>query len=1039
MPCHVAGPSGSVGRMSTTETTSRGRWSAWVCIGLGGGVWGLSVARTLAHGLRWSLAFSGAGALFSVLIGIVCAVLLGRTLAHRGWPYRRLAIWSLPLYLPLVDLVSGAHNPWRGPVLLGGSALLMALTAWSLPKGLGTALAAGVPLLVYISKLSPYVGRADTFEFQVVGPQLGVAHPSGYPLYTLICKLFSLLPVGSMAWRINLSSAVFAALAAAFLYRAIMAQAKASVGASLDGVIARGSHEPAVALSAAWVLAFSPTLWSRAVEAEVYALNACLVAVGLWLATRWHRGRLDASVAWPAFGLLIGLSVASHITLAALIFVAASGLLVSRLRPTVRSWLLAGGLGLLGLLLYAYIPLRWPAVTGGEAMSLAQFARFVTNAESGGALHPLAFFQDPARWALVGRLLKMQVGWIGLALAAIGFLWLGWHKPALATGTGLAFGAWVWFNLSFYVADPDYSAFLIPAHVILCFWLGSGARVLFVNLAGRRSRAGRSPYWSAVFLAIVFLVALAQLWRTGPSLETRAQGRSDEAWARYVLQLPLAPHAAILADSEKFPPLYYLQQIEGARPDLEMITLFSEAQYREAMETRLTAGQRVYLARYLPGVDAYGVSSVGPLVEVAPPALDAETVVEESGLGVGFGKELRLVGADLEADPFGRPMHHLLLGWRVDEPLSEDLEVRFRLVDPVTDEVLWQVNSGRPVSGYTTSRSWQAGWQLDDYHAIEWPVWLPGGTYALEVGLFPRFQDVGLPAAGDLNPWYRLDRLTVGSHRRDTLPNRHTMLLAPGLWMIGSRLPGEVAAGAETDVDLAWACGPCYVSVAPSQIIWRSVDGSSETHVPIQGLGERQGVGPCESSASSAIRRYVLPVPLDPGRYRLEIAGSPSSEASTRCHWLGRVQASCPLGVVTVGPEEIGLANFDQQILLIESTFDAEEVPAGGPLRVDLTWRATQSVAQDYTVFVQVIGPDGRLYGQVDSWPVQGARPTSEWRAGEEIRDPYTFYVDTGGPPGEYRIITGLYLLADMARLPLVDVDGREVGDSYQIGGFELR
>ncbi|MGC9520882.1 MAG: glycosyltransferase family 117 protein [Anaerolineae bacterium] len=1008
-------------------------------VGLGGGVWGLGVIRALAYGLHWSPAFRVEGALFGALMGFVGGIFIGRTRLQRGWRPTRLVVWSLPLFLPLVSLISGAHNPWRGPVLLAGSALLLLLTVRLLPRGLGSALAALVPLAVYVPEISPYVGRADTFEFQVVGPQLGVAHPSGYPLYTLICKLFSLLPVGSMAWRVNLSSAIFAALTAVFLYRALSVQPE---GASAEPLARSSATGRVLALSVAWILAFSPTLWSRAVEAEVYALNAFLVAVGLWLAIRWHRGQLETAVAWPAFGLLIGLGVASHITLGALVFIAAAGLLVPRLRPPLRSWALACALGLLGLLLYAYIPLRWPAVTGGETMSLAQFVRFVTNAESGGALHPLAFYRDSSRWALVGRLLKMQVGWVALGLSAIGFLGLGREHPALALGTGLAFGAWVWFNLSFYVADPDYSAFLIPAHVILCFWLGWGARALLKHLTERCSITGRSSWSSSLLLTTVFLIALSRLWQTGPSLETRAQGRSDEAWARYVLELPLAPRAALLADSEKFPPLYYLQQIEGMRPDLEMVTLFSEAQYREAMETRLAAGRRVYLARYLPGVDVYGVSSVGPLVEVAPPTLVAEMAMEaEHATGVSFGEGLTLIETDLAPDAFGRPMHHLTLVWQVSEPVSEDLEVRFRLTDPATEEALWELNGGRPVSGYTTTESWEVGWQVQDYHAIEWPVWLPAGTYTLDVALFPRFQDEGWAVAGSSDPWHRFGRLAVDARPHDALPNRHTVLLASRLWVVGTRLPGEVTADTETTIDLAWACEPSHDPKSPLQIIWRSAEGAkgnAVTHVPLHSLGEREDAGPCGPSASSAVRRYVLPVPSEPGRYRLEIGGASLSEPSARCYWLGRGQATCPLGTVTVTPVQIGLADFDQRILLVESTFDAEAVPAGGPLHVDLTWRATQSIGQNYTVFVQVIGPDGQLYGQVDSWPVQGARPTSEWRLGEQIRDPYTLYVDTDGPPGDYRVITGWYLLADMTRLPVVDSDGREIGDSYEIGSFEL-
>jgi hypothetical protein len=142
--------------------------------------------------------------------------------------------------------------------------------------------------------------------------------------------------------------------------------------------------------------------------------------------------------------------------------------------------------------------------------------------------------------------------------------------------------------------------------------------------------------------------------------------------------------------------------------------------------------------------------------------------------------------------------------------------------------------------------------------------------------------------------------------------------------------------------------------------------------------------------------------------------------------------------MVTVVPATTGLANYDGRVLLLDAELTTDDVPAGGQLHLDLVWRAAQQMTKDYTVFVQVIGPDGKLYGQVDSQPVQGARPTSGWDEGEEIHDAYAFYVDTTGPEGVYRVILGWYLLEDMSRLPVVDASGRAVGDFYEVGSLTL-
>jgi hypothetical protein len=81
-------------------------------------------------------------------------------------------------------------------------------------------------------------------------------------------------------------------------------------------------------------------------------------------------------------------------------------------------------------------------------------------------------------------------------------------------------------------------------------------------------------------------------------------------WGEGVLALPLAENAAILADSEKIAPLYYLQQAEGVRSDLEIMVLPDEAAYRAELDARLTAGQTVYLARFLPGWKGFTICAL---------------------------------------------------------------------------------------------------------------------------------------------------------------------------------------------------------------------------------------------------------------------------------------------------------------------------------------------------------------------------------------------------------------------------------------------
>jgi hypothetical protein len=86
---------------------------------------------------------------------------------------------------------------------------------------------------------------------------------------------------------------------------------------------------------------------------------------------------------------------------------------------------------------------------------------------------------------------------------------------------------------------------------------------------------------------------------------------------------------------------------------------------------------------------------------------------------------------------------------------------------------------------------------------------------------------------------------------------------------------------------------------------------------------------------------------------------------------------------------------------------------------INLVWRAVAAVDADYTVTVQLLGPDGRVYGQRDAPPLGGEAPTSTWSQSEILGDPYLLTVAPDAPPGEYQLIVAMYLLETGERLPV--------------------
>jgi len=98
-----------------------------------------------------------------------------------------------------------------------------------------------------------------------------------------------------------------------------------------------------------------------------------------------------------------------------------------------------------------------------------------------------------------------------------------------------------------------------------------------------------------------------------------------------------------------------------------------------------------------------------------------------------------------------------------------------------------------------------------------------------------------------------------------------------------------------------------------------------------------------------------------------------------------------------------------------------------------------QTIAEDYTVFVHLVGPDGKLYGQVDFYPVKGTLATSHWMPGQVILDPYTVPLPADAPRGEYTVHVGMYLLATLERLPVLNTDGAPIDDKVVLTGLRVR
>ena len=156
--------------------------------------------------------------------------------------------------------------------------------------------------VLYARTLAPTVlpyGAPDTLDSPMLQAEvsvLGIGHPTGYPTYMMLTHLFTYLPIGDPAYGINLASAVYGVAAVLVVYLAGLRLCRRAVAAAA-GALAFG---------------LSNAFWGQAVIAEVYTLEALLVALVILVLLVWRDRRDSRYLLLSAF--LVGLSLTHHLT-----------------------------------------------------------------------------------------------------------------------------------------------------------------------------------------------------------------------------------------------------------------------------------------------------------------------------------------------------------------------------------------------------------------------------------------------------------------------------------------------------------------------------------------------------------------------------------------------------------------------------------------------------------------------------------------------------------------------------------------------------
>jgi hypothetical protein len=431
-----------------------------------------------------------------------------------------------------------------------------------------------VPFAIYVVSLPRGVAEWDIAEMQTVPYILGISHPTGFPTFVFTGWFIShVLPLGSVAWRLNLMSAAAMALAAYFVYRTVVElEGKRSLGALCAILFAVGD-----------------IAWTRGSRTEVHTFAILFEAITIYLVLRWRRTGEERALLGAA--LAYGCALATH-GIVVLIAPGIALLLFPQILRVPRTTLFhAAGHVVLPSLLYLYLPIRSnyifahgldPTVTilglepgrpfwdFGHPATPAALWHYLTGGDSSpvGAgfasmFNPLLYPQVVAKF---GASAAHEFGVIALVFAVLGVAMLVRTQWYTALGLVVVGLPSIPYGLLYLEADPE--RYMLTAYWLIALFVAIGiSRTLQLYL--QRNGILVDAIGIAIALGLAAGIFSANVQNFGQRNDTSPTDYVDKVIAR-------TPSNAILVANWAYAtPLGYAAYVERRLDDRIVVTAFS--------------------------------------------------------------------------------------------------------------------------------------------------------------------------------------------------------------------------------------------------------------------------------------------------------------------------------------------------------------------------------------------------------------------------------------------------------------------------------
>lgn len=440
---------------------------------------------------------------------------------------------------------------------------------------------------IYLLTLAPSVIQIDSGELAAVQATLGIAHPTGYPLFTILGYIYSLLPLPfTKIYQLNLLAAMYCAVAVgmfSYTVKTVLDNLSSfqTIKQLKSGKKSKSKQETVnfelnenqkiiFSVLSGLSLAFSKTVWFQSTSVEVYSLHMFLISlILLWLIKSFigeSSEKFSLKNNWVIFSIMLALGFSNHMT-TLLILPGTAYLYFNKEKFSSNSFRKLGimifSFVILLVLIYSYLPIRAsqnPNLNWGNPVDIERILRHVS-----GFQYQVWLFSstESAKKQLEYFISNLPNEYfLSLILAVIGILVSFRYSKKFFIFNLITFLTTVLYSINYDISDID--SYFLLAYISLANFILFGLLQVYRFLSAKKINQN-------IILIILFLFPASQLIRNFPEVN-QSKTVVYENYTKSLMN-SVTDDAMILSYQWDYfiSPSYYYQLVENFKPEIAIV------------------------------------------------------------------------------------------------------------------------------------------------------------------------------------------------------------------------------------------------------------------------------------------------------------------------------------------------------------------------------------------------------------------------------------------------------------------------------------